>query len=88
MVPLQALPSRVARRESSPVLEKLISTVRTFGGPPSGMPVPLARGVRSGIPLYLGGPGRAETGRSRLPHVAHQLKRGFEAVLGLALQWP
>ena len=32
--------------------------------------------------------GRAETGRTRLPHDAHQLKRRFEATLGLALQWP
>jgi hypothetical protein len=39
-------------------------------------------------PLYPDQPGRAETGRTRLPHVAHQLKRGFEAALRLALQWP
>jgi len=30
----------------------------------------------------------AETDRTRLPHVAHQLKRGFQVALGLALQWP
>jgi len=27
-------------------------------------------------------------GRTRLPHIAHQLKRGFEPPLRLALQWP
>ncbi len=50
------------------------------------MPVPLARNVRSRIPLYPDQSRRAQTGRTRLPHVAHQLKRGFEAALGLALQ--
>ncbi len=53
------------------------------------MPVPLARSVRSRIPVCtLGQAGRAETGCTRLPYVAHQLKRLFEAALGLALQWP
>ena len=52
------------------------------------IPVPLARNVRSGILLYPDQSGRAQTGRTRLLHVAHQLKRGFEAALGLALQWP
>jgi hypothetical protein len=33
-------------------------------------------------------PGRAATGRTRLPYVAHQLKRWFEVALGPALQWP
>ena len=36
--------------------------------------------------LRLGG--WAETGRTRLPHVAHQVKREFEAALELTLQWP
>ena len=52
------------------------------------MPVPLARSVRSGIPVYPDQAGRAQTGSTWLPHVADQLKRGFEAALGLALQWP
>jgi len=32
--------------------------------------------------------GRAETGRTQLPHAAHRLKRRFEAVMGLTLQRP
>lgn len=55
---------------------------------PFWMPASLARSVRSGISLYPGQAGRAETGRTRLPHVARQLKRRFGAALGLALQWP
>ena len=52
------------------------------------MPVLLARNVRCRIPLSRDQTGRAETGRTRLRYVADQLKRGFEAALGLALQWP
>ena len=43
------------------------------------MPALLARSMRSRIPLYPDQGGRAETGRTRLPHVAHQLTHGFEA---------
>ena len=56
------------------------------------MPVLLACNVRCRIPLLRDQTGRAETGRTRLPYAADQLKRGFEAALGLALQvalqWP
>jgi hypothetical protein len=52
------------------------------------MPVPLARSARSRIPLWPGQAGRAGTGRTRRPHVAHQLKHRSEAALRLALQWP
>lgn len=41
--------------------------------------------MRSGIPYYLDQAGRAETRRTRLPYVAGQLKREFEAALRLAL---
>ena len=52
------------------------------------MSVPLARSVRSGNPVYPDQAGRAQTGSTWLPRVADQLKRGFEAALGLALQRP
>ena len=52
------------------------------------MAAPLARSVRSWIPVYPDEAGRAETGRTPLPRVACRLKRGFEVALGLALQWP
>jgi len=46
----------------------------------------MLRSVRSRIPLY---PTRQEgLGRTPLAHVAHQLKREFEAALKLALRWP
>jgi hypothetical protein len=48
------------------------------------MPVPLARSVRSRIPLYTDQAGRGET----VVLGADQLRRGFEAAMGLALQWP
>lgn len=44
---------------------------------------PLTRSARSDS-SYPDLPGRAETGRTRPAHVAHQLKRGFEAALRLA----
>jgi hypothetical protein len=52
------------------------------------MAAPLARSVRSWIPVYPDQAGRAETGRTPLPRVACRLKRGFETALRLALQWP
>lgn len=50
--------------------------------------VRLARSVHSRIPPYLGQAGQTETVRPWPLHGTHQLKRGFEATLRLALQWP